>query len=57
MFIFDYFKYNTKKKITDHKLVYIKWLDSYTLEDTWTSVAQIENSTYEVETVRISYSF
>lgn len=57
MSIFHYFKYNTKKKITDHKLVYIKWLDSYTLEDTWTSLGQIENSTYEVETVRISYSF
>ena len=56
MSIFHYFKYNTKKKITDHKFVYIKWLDSYTLEDTWTSLGQIENSTYEVETVRISYS-
>jgi len=56
MSIFDYFKYNTKNKITDHKLVYIKWLDSYTLEDTWTSPDQIENSTYEVETFRISYS-
>lgn len=56
MSILDYFKYNTKNKTTDHKLVYIKWLDSYTLEDTWTSLDQIENSTYEVETVRISYS-
>ena len=57
MSIFHYFKDNTKKKITDHKLVYIKWLDSYTLEDTWTSLDQIENSTYEVETVRIYHSF
>ena len=56
MSIFDQFKYNTKNKITDHKLIYIKWLDSYTLEDTWTSPDQIENSTYEVETFRISYS-
>lgn len=57
MSIFHYFKDNTKKKITDHKLVYIKWLDSYTLEDTWTSLDQIQNSTYEVETVRIYHSF
>lgn len=54
MSIFDYIKFHTKKKNPNHKVVYVKWIDSYTLDDVWTSLNQIENKTYEVETVRLS---
>ena len=43
---------HTKQRQSGHTIVHVKWMDSFSLDDTWVSVDQIPSERYEVHTVR-----
>lgn len=43
---------HSKHKKPDYTIVHVKWLDSFSLDDTWVNSDQIPTHGYEVHTVR-----
>jgi hypothetical protein len=41
-----------KQKNSEHVIVHVKWMDSFSLDDTWISTDQMPSERYEVHTVR-----